>query len=207
MGFNSGFRTEETMRVGPEQIHLRAVNPTQKIAPGIYNAHTLYALLNTDVNDLYILKRPIHLIRLHVFDPMDDLQPRNRPSKNRVLLVQPRRSRRRNKELTPVRPRSSVRHANRVRPIVLQIVTELIFKLFSPNALAPGTVSEGVSGLDHEFRNDAVEDHALEVSASSVTDEILNGQRSLLREQPHVDVPDRRVDRRLVSKRRWTCAL
>jgi len=164
-------------------------------------------LLNIDINDLYILKRPIHLIRLHVLDRMDDLQPRNRPSKNRVLLVQPRRSRRRNKKLAPVGPRSSVRHAHRVRPIVLQLVTELIFKLFSPNALASGTVSEGVPGLDHEFRNDAVEDHAFEVSASSVTDEILDGQRSLLREQPQVDVPDRRVDRRLAGKRRWTCTL
>ena len=195
------------MRVGPEQIHLRAVNSTQKIAPGIYNAYTLYALLNININDLDILKWPIHLIRLHILDRMDDLQPRNRPSKNRMLLVQPRRSCRRNKELAPVRPRSGVRHAHRIRPIMLQIVTELIFKLFSPNALAPGTVSEGVPSLDHEFWNDAVEDYAFEVSASSVTDEILDGQRSLLREQPHVDVPDRRVDRRLVGKRRWTCTL
>jgi hypothetical protein len=45
--------------------------------------------------------------------------------------------------------------------------------------------------LDHGFRNDAVEDYAFEVSASSVTDEVLDRQRSLLWEQPEVDVPER----------------
>jgi hypothetical protein len=61
--------------------------------------------------------------------------------------------------------------------------------------------------LDHEFRDDAVEDHALEISASGVTDEVLDGQRRLLREQPDMDVPERRVDRSLVGERRRACAL
>ena len=52
-----------------------------------------------------------------------------------------------------------------------------------------------------------MEDHAFEVSASSVTNEILDGQRSLLREQPDVNIPKRRVNCRFVGERRWACAL
>lgn len=138
---------------------------------------------------------------------MDDLQPRNRPPKNRVLLIQPRRSRRRNEKLTPVRPWPRIGHANRIRPIVLQIVAKLIFKLLSPDAFAAGTVSKGVSGLDHEFWDDAVEDHAFEVPASGVTDEVLDCERRLLGEQPEVDISESRVDSRFVGEGRWACAL
>ena len=132
-------------------------------------------LLYIDINDLDILERLVRLIRLHILDRMNDLQPRDRPPENRMLLIQPRGSRRRDKKLTPVRPRSSVGHAQRVRSIVLQIVTELVFELFAPNAFASGAVPEGVSGLNHEFRDHTVENHAFEVSASSVTDKIFDG--------------------------------
>ena len=164
-------------------------------------------LLNIDINDLDILKRLISLTRLRVLNRMNRLQPRDRPPKNRMLLIQPRRSRRCDKELTPVRPGPSVSHADRIRPIVLQIVTELVLKLVPPDAFAAGTVSERVSGLNHEFRNDAVEDHAFEVSAPGVTDKVLDRQWGLLWEQPEVDVSERCVDRRFVGDRRWTCTL
>lgn len=146
-----------------------------KISRGILNERTLQTLLDIDINDFYILERLVGLVRLYILNRVNGLQPCNRPPKNRMLLIQPRRSRRRNKKLTPVRPRSSVGHAHRVRPIVFQIVTELVLKLFPPNAFTSGTVSEGVTGLDHEFRNDAVEDYAFEVSASGVADEVLDG--------------------------------
>ena len=168
------------------------------------SAHTL---LHIDINDLDILKRLIGLIRLHVLNRMNRLQPRNRPPKDRMPLIQPRRGRRRDEELASVRPGSGVGHAHRVRPIVLQIVAEFVFKLFPPDAFAPGTVSEGVPGLDHEFRNDAVEDHAFEVSASGVADKVLDRQWGLLWEQPEVDVPERRVDSCFVGEWRWTGAL
>jgi len=164
-------------------------------------------LLNINIHDLDILIRLIGLIRLRVLNRMNRLQPRDRPPKNRMLLIQPRRSRRRDKELTPVRPGASVSHADRIRPIVLQIVTELVLKLFPPDALATGTISERVSGLNHEFWNDAVEDHALEVSASGVTDKVLDRQWGLLWEQSEVDVPERRVDRRFVGEWRRTRTL
>jgi hypothetical protein len=52
-----------------------------------------------------------------------------------------------------------------------------------------------------------MEDYTFEEPASSVTDKVLDSQRCLLWEQPHVDVPERRVDRRFVGERRRACAL
>ena len=46
-----------------------------------------------------------------------------------------------------------------------------------------------------------MEDDAFEVSAPSVTKEPFQIQRSFLGEQPGVDVPERRVDRRFVGER------
>lgn len=47
--------------------------------------------------DLDILKRLIGLVRLSILNRMHNPQPCNRPPKNRVHLIQPRRSRRRDK--------------------------------------------------------------------------------------------------------------
>ena len=52
-----------------------------------------------------------------------------------------------------------------------------------------------------------MEDHAFEVSTSSVTDEVLDGQRRLLWEQPDVDVPERCMDHRFVGEQRRARAL
>ena len=67
-------------------------------------------------------------------------------------------SRHHNEGLTPVRHKSCVGRAHRTPPIVLQIAVKLIFKLSPRNTFAFGPVSEGVPGLDREFRNDAVKD-------------------------------------------------
>ena len=67
---------------------------------------------------------------------------------------------------------------------MLRIIAGLTFKLLAPNAFAPAAASEGVSSLDHEFQNDRMEDFPFEVPALRVTDEVLDRQRRLLREQP-----------------------
>ena len=45
----------------------------------------------------------------------------------------------------------------RIRTIVLRIVSELVFKLLTPNTLATGAVPERVSELDHGFMNYTVD--------------------------------------------------
>ena len=81
-------------------------------------------------------------------------------------------------------------------PIMPKIVRKLVFKLAVPDACPARAVAEGVARLDHELGNDAVENHVVVVPATRVSDEILDGLRRLLREQAHVHVPERSVDRR-----------
>ncbi len=81
-------------------------------------------------------------------------------------------------------------------PIVPEVVRKLVFEIAVPDARSAGAVAEGVARLDHELGYDAVEDHAIVVSAARVSDEVLDGLGRLLREQAHVHVPQRRVDRR-----------
>lgn len=47
-----------------------------------------------------------------------------------------------------------------------------------------------------------MEDHPLEVSTPGVADEIFNGFRCVLREQPHMDVAERGVDGGSICNRR-----
>ena len=81
-------------------------------------------------------------------------------------------------------------------PIVPEVVGELVFKFTVPDARSARAVAEGVARLNHELGNDAVEDHAVVVSAARVSNEVLDGLRCLLREKAHVHVPERCVDRR-----------
>lgn len=61
--------------------------------------------------------------------------------------------------------------------------------------------------MDHEFRNDGMEDGVFEVSALNATNELFQSKRSLLGEQPDVDVPECRADLRFVGKWLRACAL
>ena len=75
-----------------------------------------------------------------------------------------------------------------------EIIGKLVFEFAVPDARSPRAVAEGVARLDHKLGNDAVEDHAVVVSAARVSDEVLDGPRRLLREQAQVHVTERRVD-------------
>ena len=66
-----------------------------------------------------------------------------------MLVVEPGRGRGRDEELGPVRARTGVRHADRVRSVVLERRVELVGKVVPPQALASRAVSEWVSSLDH----------------------------------------------------------
>ena len=77
-----------------------------------------------------------------------------------------------------------------------EIVGKLVFEIAVPDARSACTVAEGVARLDHELGYDAVEDHPVVVPAARVSDKVFDSFGSLLREQAHVHVPQRRVDRR-----------
>jgi hypothetical protein len=65
-----------------------------------------------------------------------------------------------------------------------------------------------ITSLDHEFLDNAVEDHTFKASALGMTDKVHNGQRRLLWEQPDVDIPKRCVDcTSPIGERRRACGL
>ena len=99
--------------------------------------NAVWRLLNINIDDLYILQRLIRFVCLDILDRMNDLQPCNRPPKNHMLLVQPWRSRHSDKELTAICPGSCVCHAHHIWPVMLQIITELVFNSFPQMLLPP----------------------------------------------------------------------
>ncbi len=56
-------------------------------------------LFDINVDDLDILVRLVQLVSLDVFDIMNDFEPRQHATEDRMFLVQPRRSGGRDKEL------------------------------------------------------------------------------------------------------------
>ena len=66
---------------------------------------------------------------------------------------------------------------------MFQFTGELILKLSTPDTVATCTVTQRVSGLDHELRDDTMEDDALVVATARMTNEVLDRLRRLLWEQ------------------------
>ena len=89
---------------------------------------------------------------------------------------------------------SSFQTGKQSLPIVFQIVVELILELPAPDTIATSTVTQRVSGLDHELGDDAVEDDTLKVAALRMPDEVLDCFRCLLREQSYVNIAECGVD-------------
>lgn len=134
---------------------------------------------------------------------MDNIQPLDGSAEDRVLVVQPRRLLSRDKELRAVGVRTGICHTDCVRFVVLER-GELVFKLFSPDTFATGTVAEGIAGLllsvmirlagstdaylDHEFSNHAMEDDVVVVAILCMRDKVLYCLRRGVREESHMDV-------------------
>ena len=77
---------------------------------------------------------------------------------------------------------------------MLQLLTKLVLKLAPPNRRPARAIPQRVARLDHELRDHAVEDDALEVRAPGVADEVLDRLRRVLGEEADVDVAERGVD-------------
>ena len=104
-----------------------------------------------------------------------------------MLLVQPRRLLRRDEELAAVCIQARIRHAHRIRLIVLQRA-KLVLEFAAPDRFAASAVAEGVATLDHEFANDAVEDGVVVIAVFGVGDEVLDGFGGGFGEEAEVDV-------------------
>lgn len=118
---------------------------------------------------------------------MHHIQPRDRPAKDRMLPVQPRRLLRRDEELAPVRVGTRVRHAQRVRLVMFE-GGELVFEFAAPDGFPARAVAVRVAALDHEFADHAVEDGVVVVAVAGVGDEVFDGFGGRGGEESEVDV-------------------
>ena len=77
---------------------------------------------------------------------------------------------------------------------MFQIIRELILKFVPPDGRTTGTISQRVARLDHELRNDTMENNPFEISASRMPNKVLHRFRSLLREESEMHVTNGSVD-------------
>lgn len=108
----------------------------------------------------HLVHRPISLPRLHRPHPPDHPHPLLDPPKNGMLPIQPRRRREGNEELRPIRvgPRVGHAHDAGARVPQRQRRVDLVGKRVPVDGGAAATGARGVAALDHEVRDDAVED-------------------------------------------------
>jgi hypothetical protein len=100
-----------------------------------------------------------------------------------VLAIEPgRRLRRDDEELAAVRVRAGVRHRQRAAldPVLVELVFELVARAAPAGALRTAT-------LDHEVRDDAVEDEAVVEAVAGELREVVDGLRRLVREELELD--------------------
>lgn len=94
-----------------------------------------------------------------------------------MLSIQPGRRRQRDEELAPVRVGSGVCHAEYTGASVLQVIPNLVLELFTVDAGAAPSRTGRIAALDHEVRDDAVEDGVVVVVARCQGAEVLAGFR------------------------------
>ena len=104
---------------------------------------------------------------------LDDSHATLDSAKDRVFPVQPRRRREGDEELTAIGVRSAVRHAENPSARVLEVSVDLVFKFLAVDGASSSTSAGRVTGLDHEVRDDAVEDHIVVVSSFGKGREVL----------------------------------
>ena len=144
-------------------------------------SNTILALFNNPSSyNLDLIHGPILRPRLHKAHPLHNPQPTLHPSKNRMLPIQPRRRRQSDEELTPIRILTTIRHTQNPRPGMLQSWIYLILKLFAIYRSATTPSSCGIAGLQHEVRDDAVEDYIIVVAALGEGGKVVAGLKNSL---------------------------
>lgn len=94
-----------------------------------------------------------------------------------MVPIQPRRRRQRQKELAAVRAGPGIGHAENARARVLQVLADLVLKLFTVDAGAAAACACRIAALHHEVLDDAVEDGVVVVAARRESGEVFAGAR------------------------------
>lgn len=131
-------------------------------------------LVDLDGFDDHILDRAVHPAGLYTGDLINHLARGfiGDLTENGVAVVQPWCCVNRDEELRTVRTWARVRHREEVRAVELQFRVEFIVEL---EAGATGAGAGGITTLDHETRDDAVEDRTVVKRALVGTGRVLRG--------------------------------
>ena len=133
------------------------------------------SLENITPLNLDLLHRPISTPRPDRTQLIHDIHPLHHLAKHSVLTIQMRRRRQRNEELAAVRARAGVRHAESALAVVNEGGDDFVLKLAAVDAAAATTSARGVTALDHETLDDAVEDDVVVFACGGEGGEVVAG--------------------------------
>jgi len=122
-----------------------------------------------------ILHRLVGFTSLDAAEPVDDIHALHNLTKHSVLAVEVRSRAQGDEKLASVRARTRVGHAERTLFIVLKGSHELVLELAAVDGSAAGSSTGRVTALNHEARDDAVEDDVVVFAGSCQSGEVLAG--------------------------------
>lgn len=125
------------------------------------------------LDNLDILRWSVLRPSLDHSHPFDGIHTRLHPAKDGMLAIEPRRRRKRDKELRPIRVWARVGHAQNASARVLQTWIDLVLELVPVDGASSATGPRWVATLDHEVRDDAMEDGVIVVAATDEGGEIV----------------------------------
>lgn len=121
----------------------------------------------TTVSDLDSL-RSLTALSAHTLDSLDNIHALNNLAEYNVLPIQPGARDRANEELRSIGVGTSISHGEDTRTGML-VDEVFIRELLAINALSSGSVTVGeVAALEHELRNNSVEDASLEMQGLAI---------------------------------------
>jgi hypothetical protein len=122
-----------------------------------------------------VLHRLVGSASLDTSKLVDDIHALHNLAKHGVLAVEVRSRAEGDKELAAVGAGTGVGHAERALAVVLEGRHELVLELGAVDGRATGTSSGGVTALDHEAWDDAVEDDVVVFAGGCQGGEVLAG--------------------------------
>lgn len=132
-------------------------------------------LANRRLEDRLGLNGTIHRTGLCLFNLFHNVVPGDDLTENGVVHVKPRGFRGGDKKLAAVCSRAGICHRQKSGAVKFDIRVAFIFERPTPERLAAASGPGRIAALDHELRNNPVENNAVVITLSDQSDEIFNG--------------------------------
>lgn len=141
----------------------------------MYIPSLLIALFYLRPNDLHFVHWSILSICLDQTHSLNHSHATLHATEDSMFAIQPWCWRKGNEELTAIRVGTTVRHAENTGTSVFQVVADFVFEFLAVDRASSSTGAGGITGLDHEIGDDAVEDDIVVVAALCEGREVFAG--------------------------------